>query len=289
MPIPAFLTQIFLTSADTVAVIGGSGGTVALPTTSYYYLLSNKTSAGDGRSLLAALGAALSTADGTATYTCVLSSSFGLRITHNSGSSKSVVISQTLAEMLGWYLQGVGGSPTPVPTGANGATSTIPPLWFWTPNMVVTATGPELFDPTVNFGVPSSAGSAHVSPDMTASYVSNGIQYEAEFLFNGVEGYHKAFPAPNSDPLNVNRDFLTWWKYGPRLGRKILYWRDRSQLVATAAPSVGSAYPFRYIEYQPKEELRAAPTMSATVPNNPNFWDVRLPFWLTPRLDGVFS
>lgn len=288
MPIPAFLTQVIFDFTATVAVTGGSGGTVALSTSQYFYLLSNKTSSGNGQSLLTALGTALSTADGTATFTCKLTSDFRINITHNAGATKTITLSSRLGEMLGWYFQGSGSGATLVPPGVSGA-SGLTPLWFWTPDMTVSGTGPEMFDPLVNHGVLSSAGAGHRAPDGTASYVANGTQVDAELIFNGVQPYYRAHP-PYVQDTHTNKDFVTWWSYGIRIGRRILYWRDRSQLVSVAAVTGATSNNIpKYVEYNPTDEARARPLITATNPPGLVYWDVRLPFWLSDRAGAVFS
>jgi hypothetical protein len=116
---------------------------------------------------------------------------------------------------------------------------------------------------------------------MTAAYVSNGIQYDAEYMFNGVQYYYKIRPQSG----HTNEDLETWWAAGPRLGRRILMWRDRSNTTGSSAPSEGSASPYNYIEYNPQPDMRGAfdrvavPMAGAGI--KLNFWDVNFKFWVT--------
>jgi len=156
-------------------------------------------------------------------------------------------------------------------------TATYLSYWWWSPNMPVSMTGPIMFDPAVNYGIPTSAGAAQRSSDQTAAYVTNGTQYEAEYMFNAVEGYYRIRPQSGF----TNSDFETWWKNGPRLGRRMLMWRSRDSATGSNAPSEGSASPYNYVEYNPQPGLKAAPVVEPVSEANLIYWNVKLPLWVT--------
>ncbi len=269
-PIPAFVSSLAATSADTVQVT--SGTLQSLPTTRWYYLVSNRTTASNGQSLLNMIKSMLDASLAGTVWTVVLSTGgYKVQLSHNNGSSRTVTFGATLAAALGFT-----SASFAVANGVT-VTATNPSYWWWSPNMPVSMTGPIMFDPSITFGVPTSAGSAQRSSDMTAAYVTNGTQYEAEYKFTMVDGYYRIRPQSGF----TNQDFETWWKNGPRVGRRILMWRDRSNATGSNAPSEGSASPWNYVEYNPQPALRAAPTVEPLSEANLVFWNVSLPLWVT--------
>ncbi len=290
MPFPAFISQYMAGSADTVAVAGGSGGTQTIPNTRYYFLISPKTTVGDGQSLLKALGNALTTASGSSTYAVVLTSDFKVKITAAGGSTTTgtITITTDLAIYLGFYPLGTTGSTQSIlMIGATSTASFRSPL-FWSPEMVISATGPDWFDPAWSPGISTSAGAAQRSPDMTASYVSNGVQIEGDLIFNSVQPYWRVHPQSDSTAY-TNQDYYTWWKYGPRVGRRYLFWRDRLGIVNTSAPVITTtAPPCVYVEYNPSDRMRAAPLVKAAAPPNLVYWDVTVSGWLTERGETIY-
>jgi hypothetical protein len=271
-PIPAFASQYYAGSTDTAQV--GAGAVQTLASTRWYYFVSNRTAASNGQSLLKAVKDLLDAGGGGTTFTVTLGVSFGLyrvQISHNNGSSQTITWGAALQAALGF------SSSTSVVAAATTVTASYPsPLW-WTPDMVVSLTGPTLFDPSVNYGVPTSAGAAQRSSDMTAAYVSNAVQFEAEYTFNGVQYYYKIRPQSG----HTNEDLETWWNHGPQLGRRMLMWRDRSNTTGSNAPSEGSASPWNYIEYNPQADLHANLPAVPTAPPKLTFWDVTLKLWVT--------
>ncbi len=268
-PIPAFVSQVVASSADTIQVTGGTSQTL-YSTSKWYYLVSNRTASSNGQSLLYAIKTLLDTSLGGTTWTVALSAGYKVQLSHNSGSSKTVTFGTTLATALGFT------SAANVVANGVTVTATNPSYWWWSPNMPVSMTGPQMFDPAVNYGIPSSAGAAQRSSDMTAAYVSNGTQYEAVYSFTAVDGYYRVRPQSGF----TNQDLETWWKNGPRVGRRMLMWRDRNNATASNAPSEGSASPWNYIEYNPQPELRTSlpvePLSESLI-----FWNVKLPLWVT--------
>lgn len=143
--------------------------------------------------------------------------------------------------------------------------------------MPISMTGPQQFDPALNYGVPSSAGNVQRAPDMTAAAVSNGIQWAAEYRFNGVTPYSLI----RLSPPHYNDDLETFWRQSLALGRRVLMWRDRLNLVGSNAPSEGTASPYNYVEYFPAPELREKLPGTPMVPYVLTHWDVALPFLVT--------
>jgi len=268
-PIPAFVSQVVTSSVDTVQVT--SGTSQALATTRYYYFVSNHTPATNGQSLLKAIKDALDTSLGGTTWTVALSTAYKVQLSHNNGSSRTVTFGSTLATALGFT------SASFAVANATTVTATNLSYWWWSPNMPISMTGPVMFDPAVSYGCATSAGSAQRSSDMTAAYVANGTQYEAVYTFTGVDGYYRIKPQSGF----TNQDFETWWLNGPRIGRRMLMWRDRANATGSNAPSIEFISPAAYIEYNPQPDLRAAPTVVPLSEANLVLWTVRLPLWLT--------
>jgi len=288
MPFPAFVTQFIASGSDTVK--HGTGTTETIPATRYYFLISPKTSVGDGQSLLRAISDALHTSSSNnVTYSVTLNSDFKIVILVLTGTQPTgITMSTDLAVSLGFAL-----ASTTDPTvsllffGGTSVTATWRSPLFWSPEMVISATGPDWFDPALAPGIRSSAGAAQRSPDMTASFVSNGVQTEGDLIFSGVQPHWRVWP--QTDFVYVNQDFITWWSMGARIGRRILFWRDRLNLVGTQAPVITvNAPPGKYIEYYPSDRMRAAPLVKAAAPPNLVYWDVTLSFWLTERGETMY-
>jgi len=277
-PIPAFTSQYLPSSTDTLQITSGTLQT--LPSTRWYYLVSNRTTASSGQSLLKIVQDMLDQSLSPTAWTVRLSASnYRVQISHNNGSSRTVSFGAALQAALGF------ASSSNVVATATTVTADYPsPLW-WSPGMPVSMTGPIMFDPAVNFGIPTSAGAAQRSSDMTAAYVTNGTQYEAEYTFTAVDGYYKIRPQSGF----TNQDFETWWRTGPRLGRRMLMWRNRANATGSNAPSEGSASPYNYVEYNPQPGLRAAPVVEPLSEANLIFWNVKLPLWVTENGETPMS
>lgn len=272
-PIPAFVSQYLSGSTDTLQVTTGTLQT--LDQSIWYYLVSNRED-GNGRSLLDGVANMLNNSLAGTVWTVRITAVSGLykvQISHNNGASRTITWGAALQAALGF-----ASSTKVVATGTTVTADYPSPLW-WTPDMVISLTGPVLFDPAINYGVPSSAGAAQRSSDSTAAYVSNGVQFDAEYTFNGVQYYYKIRPQTG----HTNEDLETWWNHGPQLGHRILMWRDRANATGSDSPSEGTERPYNYIEYNPQPDLRsdfpAAPMAGAGL--KLTHWDVRLKFWVT--------
>ncbi len=271
-PIPAFVSEYRAGSTDTAQVTTGTLQTLA--STRWYYFVSNRNAASNGQSLLRAvenmLEASLAPDDWSVTLGLV-SGVYRIRINHDAGVSRTITWGASLQAALGF------SSSTTVVAASTTVTASYPSTLWWTPDQVINLTGPVLFDPSINYGVPSSAGAAQRSSDMTAAYVSNGVQYEAEYIFQGVQYYYKIRPQVGY----TNQDLETWWAAGPRLGRRMLMWRDRTNAAGSAVPSEGSASPYNYVEYNPQPDLRANFPAVPMAPPKLTFHNVSLKLWVT--------
>lgn len=270
-PIPGFASQVFATD-QTVQVTGGT--VQALATTRYYYFVSNRTSIANGQSLLKAIKDLLDASLSGTAWTVVLANvggTYRVQFSHNNGSSRTVTLSSTFATALGFT---AGTTAFVVASGAT-VTTSYPSTWWWTPDMPVSMTGPQLFDPLVSYGVPESAGASQRAPDMTTAYVQNGVQWSATYIFNGVQYLYKV------RANGGQQDLETWWLNGPAQGRRFLLWRSRDSATGSNAPGAGSASPYNYVEYAPQETLRGELPAVATVPPNLVYWDVTLDCWVT--------
>ncbi len=267
-PIPAFVSQI-VSSSETVQVTSGTLQT--LSTGRYYYLVSNRTTASNGQSLLKALKDLLDASLAGTAWTVQLSTAYKIQLSHNNGSSRTVTFSASFATALGFSSASFAVAASTTVTATNLS------YWWWSPGMPISMTGPMMFDPSINFGCPTSAGSAQRSSDQTAAYVSNGTQYEAVYTFTAVDGYYRVWPVSGF----TNQDFQTWWANGPRIGRRMLMWRDRANAIGSNAPSEGSASPYNYVEYNPQPDLKTAPTVTQVSEANLTWWNVRVPLWVT--------
>ena len=92
-----------------------------------------------------------------------------------------------------------------------------------------------------------------------------------------MDGYNRVWPVSGF----TNQDFQTWWANGPRIGRRMLMWRDRSNAIGSNAPSEGSASPYNYVEYNPQPDLKTAPPVTQVSEANLTWWNVRIPLWVT--------
>ena len=296
MPIPVFTSRIVTDSTWTVQVQGGSLQTFA--STQYYHLLTAKSSTGNGQSFIHALKLLLDASSGL-TWTATLDSNLKLKLTHDSGSSQSIDVPAYLAAGLGftaglsWSTAGGEEEPTgtavvAVPAGAAGNTAASRPWWLWCPEMPVSGVGPEQFDPAYTAGIRSSAGASLRAPDGSVSHVSNGMQIEAEFVFNGVQPYKRAYRPPFTEAV-FNDDFATWWRRGPKDGRSVLFWRNKNDLIGTALPTNATWSPHKYVEYEVSDALRSRPSIRATVPGNPNYHDISIPLWLGKNGEAVYA
>src|SRR6266478_3998651 len=291
-PIPAFVSQWFPPTTADAYIYDNNGTYETVSTAIWYYLVSNRTTSANGKSLLREIKTQLdasSLSTTAAIWTVSLTSTFPQKVTfsHTAPGALTIQASAALAFATGMttpaeYALGdgaqfdVGGGTTP-------ATYASP--YLWSPGMPISMTGPQLFDPALNYGIPTSAGAVQRAPDMTAAAVSNGVQWAAEYRFNGMDGYYLA--RANSG-AHVNEDFETWWQNGPALGRRLLMWRDRTVLTSSA-PSAGSFSPYNYIEYFPADELRGQLLATPMVPPNLNFWDIRVPLLVTENGESVLT
>lgn len=276
--IPVISSEILMDSSiDDVSVTGGAGGAQTLSAAHTWYMVSNKSAAVDGESLLQGIQSALaaSSLDGwtvkLSAPTAGLNDGLRVQLSHDAGVSRTVNFDALLATNLGFT------SASFAVAAFTTVTATYRPRWLWSPDQPVNRTGPRLFDPAVYFATPSSAGAAQRSSDMTANYVENGVQYEALYEFLGVEYNWKVFP----DAAHVNEDLVGFWSNGFRKGRRCLWWRDRADAAGSAAPSGGASSPFKYIIYGPQPDLRAAALFKETVEYNSNYFDVSFPLWVT--------
>ncbi|HYF26783.1 MAG TPA: hypothetical protein VD931_13665 [Baekduia sp.] len=270
--IPLFVSQIFADSTFTVTVDNAQ----SLATTRWYYYVSNRSTGSttsNGQSLLTALEEALRSATtGGPVWTLRLSSTnYRLQISHAHASSQSITFGGTLGTALGF-----ASSPVVVAASTT-VTADYPSIWQWSPGMPISGTGPQPWDPAVSYGVPHAVGNAQRAPDQTAAYVSNGVLYDAEIMFNGVENYYTIRPQSG----HTNKDLETWWTNGPRKGRRVLMWRDRADATGSDAPSEGSATPYNYVQYYPAPELQMNFPAVPTAPPNLYYHDVKLSLWLT--------
>jgi hypothetical protein len=281
------MSQILPSSNYTVQVSGGSLQT--LPLTGFFYLSTAKTTAGNGQSLLQALTTALNASSGL-TWTLSLDANLKVKFVHNSGAAQTVTMGGSLLSSLGFHIGTGPGTQTytPFATGAGGTTAENRCLWLWEPGQVYGDAGPELFDPTVNAGSVRSAGAAARAPDSTASFVTNGIQVQATYTFVGVSPFYRAKPTLDSGGYYMQWDFETWWINGPALGRKIIMWRDQSNLVNQSAPSSNNVVPLKYLEYYPDDSMRAQPDLNATKAPNLYWWDITLSLWKSELGDVTY-
>lgn len=288
---PAFVSYIRLTTSDytvQVDVTDSTSQTIAI--SRGYYLISNRTAASDGQSFLRALqDALLASCVGTAyestIWTVSLTSARRVQIEHNyTLSALGITLSSNLADLLGFDNTTVSvltsvGSPV-------GATADNKPRYWWCPELPPNVVGPEPFDLAVNYGVPSSAGSAFRSSDMTPSYTANGTQYELSLGWRAVQGYHKF----RTHPDYVNEDLEGFWAAGPMLGNRMLMFRDAADTATgTAVSGAGSESPYKYIIVAPNAELRGTFPARPVSARNLNYWDADFGLWITEAGESVLS
>lgn len=293
MSIPVFMSEI--RAASTWFVQSGAGSVQAVPATQYYFLSTSKTSSGNGRSFLNILGTLLTTSSGSVTWTVTLDANLHVKFAHNSGSAQNLTLDSPLAYALGGgTVPGAAGSASFPGVPGSGLTLSFRPFFLWCPEMLISNVGPQLFDPMTQTGVRQSPGAAARAPDSTASFVDNGVNTVAVIMFNGVQYYRRAKPTNtntgNTGALSsgwLQEDYETFWANGPRLGRRIIMWRDRAALVGQSAPfSTNGA--LNYVEYYPDAATRAAPDIKATSPVNLGWWDIAIGLWLTERGEQVY-
>jgi hypothetical protein len=272
-PIPALCAQIFI-DADTDGAQVDAGAVSLLVQTHYYYFVSNVPAAIDGQSLMSALQNALDASDGTNAWFVNLSSDYKVQLSHTDTVSAHTV---TFDALLATYL---GFTSASFSVGANTTVkATYRARWFWSPDQPINETGPVRFDPSLRHAAFSSAGATQRSTDGTAAYVKNGEQGDATYTFLGIEGAQKFYPQASF----VNEDLEGFWRVCFSVGSRVLWWRDRDSTVGVANPSGGSSAPYKYIEYQPAEALRADSMFKPTIPSHLVYWDAVFPLWLTER------
>lgn len=293
--IPVFLSQVVAATTDTIQA--GAGSVQTLDATRTYFFMSPLAAASEGQSLLAALKTKADASSGVV-WTFVLDANLKLKVTHNAGGSTNLILNRGLAWNLGFAK--VFGSTYPpdvtltetiaVPTGAGGYTAEFRSPWLWCPEARVHATGPSMFDPYTSPGIRTSAGSASRAPDMTPSYTTNGVQVEATFMFNAVEGLYRARePDLTYGDVHEREAYETWWRLGPSEGRRFLFWRDKAGLVSgltVGIATTGASAP-PYVEYAPSDAMRNAPELQPSSPDDLYYWNVTVRAWLTDKLAGI--
>jgi hypothetical protein len=269
-------------------VSGGSTDTVeALSQTRYYYGISGVSASSNGQSFLSAVKTALNTSiqtisgNASTTWQVYLGSDYIVRFSHSSTSAlvlnfldSAAANSPTFRTVLGITNAGT----LTVPASTVGTVDVLPRFW-WSPEVPIHGTGPTLFDPSINVGVPNANTTAQQSSDNSMSFTHNGFNTPAEYQFTGVSPYWRIRPQVG----HTNADLETWWRYGPALGNRVLMWRDRDNAVGvnTSAPSKGSASPYNYVEYYPNDALCKTFPAAQLTPANLYLWNVALGFNLT--------
>jgi len=153
MAIPALVSQYMPSSTDTLQVTTGTLQTLA--STRWYYFLSNRTATSNGQSLLKAVKDLLDASLAGTAWTVTLGLSSGLykvQISHNNGSSRTITWGAALQAALGF------ASSSKVVAASTTVTADYPSPYWWTPDQIVSMTGPVMFDPLINYGCPTSAG-----------------------------------------------------------------------------------------------------------------------------------
>lgn len=284
MSIPVFVSQVFATPTD---VIGIGGTLTPIPMTANYFYISNKTSFGDGMSLLRQLNNML-TAASAATFTVSLTADLHLKLVHNSGGTVTVTMNRVLAWRLGFAMVFSTSYPPnvnltidiPVPTGAGGYTAEHRSPLLWCPERVVSATGPALFDPMISPGVQSSSGNTTRAPDGTAQRMATGVQIDAQFIFKGVEPYYRARAwDPNfaASYPHEREDCETWWKFGPRMGHKFLFYRNKAVVsFGTPQTTQTSLIAPDYVIYYPDAATAGKAQIVATIEGDLRYHDITI-------------
>lgn len=281
-PIPAFVSQ-FIPTADT-AIKDDAGNYIFLQTmfgNIWYYLISNRIAHSNGMSLLKAVELALEASEVKA-WTVRLSSTYPYKVEFlNLGpGDTSITLTNDLADALGYDESG-----STITSGGPASDGTGPSKLFWTPDMPISMTGPTQFDPSVNYGVPSSVGNMQRAPDMTTAAVNNGTQWAAEFRFNGVSPYYRI----RETAPYTNYSLENFWTTNLSKGRRLLYWRDRSKITGQTTFGTGVSSPFNYVEYVPQPDLRENFPATPMTPYVLTHWDVNLKLWVTENGETPLS
>lgn len=280
-PIPALVAQIEVDAdSNTLQSITPPGAAQTILDSRYYFGISNVGSSADGQSFLKNLRDKLDSSS-SLTWVVVLTSEYKVKLTHSSVADADFTLDSGLATLLGFTATSIT-----VPTGATGYTGTNRVPWMWTPDMPISDTGPTRFDPTTQYGWPESAGAGQWSPDQTAVFLRNGVQYRAQYRFNGLQGYYLVRPTSGY----TYRDFETFWTTYVSKGRRLLMWRDRDNIVGSATPTEGTGSPYTYVEYYPTDEMRSR-MLAVPVGDSPHlhYWDMTWDFWLTEHGETPYT
>jgi len=236
MSIPVFVAQVIASSTDTIQA--GAGSVQTLDLTRFYFYFSSANTAIDGQSLLVALKAKADASSATV-WAFTLDANLKLKVTHDSGGAVDLILNRGLAWNLGFakvfsslYPPDLTLTQTiSVPAGAGGYTAEFRSPWLWCPEAQVHATGPKMFDWTIQPGIRTSAGTAAWAPDMTPSYTKNGEQVTAQFTFLAVEGLYRARePDLSYGDVHEREAYETFWRVNLSEGRRFLFWRDKTYL-----------------------------------------------------------
>src|SRR6476619_238198 len=112
MSIPVFVSEIRAVATD---VVGGNGsGFRTIPSTQYYFLISSKSSDGNGKSFLAQLKESVDAASGLS-WSFSLTSDLKIKAVHNKGTGTDLQLGRVLAWNLGYPLETLTPYP-PDPT-----------------------------------------------------------------------------------------------------------------------------------------------------------------------------
>jgi len=289
MGIPVFTAQVLPASTDTIQA--GAGSVQTLDLTRYYFLTSSNNAATDGQSLLVALKAKAD-ASSAVVWTFLLDANLKLKVTHDAGGSTNLILNRGLAWNLGFakvfsttYPPDLSLTETiAVPAGAGGYTAEFRSPWLWCPETRIHATGPKMFDPYVQPGIRTSAGTAVRSSDMTPSFTKNGEQVAAQFIFTAVEGLYRARePDLTYGDAHEREAYETFWRINLSEGKRVLFWRDKASIIGFAYSSGSGTYAPSYVEYVPDAQTREEPQM---VPSNPDdlfYWTITVGLLLTER------
>ncbi len=287
-PIPLLVSQLRADStaygitADANDIIGTTtGAPMALDQTYWYYGVSARSAPADAQSFLQVLQDAanasvvLGIGAGTGTWLVKLTAAFKINLSHSDPSSNVFQFldsSSSPSDAFGALMGFTSGNLT-VPAGA-GLTATYKPRWLWSPELPICGTGPILFDPSLQVGIPSSLSTAQRSSDGSMAFTNNGMLTDAEYSFHGVSPYWRIFPQSGY----TNEDLDGWWRAGPGIGNRVAFWRNRDDATGSATPSGGSSSPYKYVQYYPAEKLTKDFPAQQMTPYNLVYWDVALPF-----------
>ena len=289
-PIPLVVSQMFFDSDTQDIIVAGNGvtgtpATVSVATSRYYFYVSNVSTAANGQSFLQAMQDLFDAAEsGAVTWTVQLDTNRKLTFAQDSGSfDRTLTFDGGMGKLLGFTSDG----PHTVPQGAT-LTADYRSRFLWSPDQSISETGPELFDPSISYGVPQSAGTSQWSPDMTGAYTSNGTQFMASYTFNGVQFYYKA----RHDTVTYEDQNESWeefWTQNIRKGRRVLMWRDRTDAISSPNPTEGSGSPYNYVEYQPTDDMRRAMMINPVTPDRLTHWDVTWDFLVTENGETPYT